>query len=80
MICYILFTFYTVWSHWSYLKIFRIKCIHVPFPNIRFIVSILGLRCAGIVPFLSRMITIVYCVQLFPSGMAGHNQHLEVWI
>ena len=61
-------------------KIFRIKCIHVPFPNIRFIVSILGLLCAVIVPFLSRMIAMVYCTQLFPTGMAGPNQHLEIWI
>ena len=60
-------------------KIFRIKCIHVP--NIRFIVSILGLLCAVIVPFLSRMIAMVYCTQLFPTGMAGPNQHLEkrIW-
>ena len=61
-------------------KIFRIKCIHVPFPNIRFIVSISGLLCAVIVPFLSRMIAMVYCTQLFPTGMAGPNQHLEIRI
>ena len=61
-------------------KIFRIKCIHVPVPNIRFIVSILGLLCAVIVPFLSRMIAMVYCTQLFSTGMSGPNQHLEIRI
>ena len=60
--------------------IFRIKCIHVPFPNIRFIVSILGLLCAVIVPFLPRMIAMVYCTQLFSTGMAGPYQHLEIRI
>ena len=58
----------------------RIKCIHVPFPNIRFIVSISGLLCAVIVPFLSRMIAMVDYTQLFPTGMAGPNQHLEIRI
>ena len=57
-------------------KIFRIKCIHVPFPNIRFIVSILGLLCAVIVPFLSKMLAKVYCTQLFLTVIAGPNQHL----
>ena len=54
-------------------KMFRINCLHVPFPNIRFIVSILGLLCAVIVPFLSRMIATVYCMQLFRNGMAWPN-------
>ena len=61
-------------------KIFRIKCIHVPFPNIRFIVSISDLLCAVIVPFLSRMIAMVYYTQLFPTGIGGPNQHLEIRI
>ena len=61
-------------------KIFRIKYIHMPFPNIRFIVSILGLLCAVIVPFLSRMIAMVYCTQLFLTGMTGPKQHLEIRI
>ena len=61
-------------------KILRIKCIHVSFPNIRFIVSISGLLCAVIIPFLSRMIAMVYCTQLFSSGMARPNQHLEIRI
>ena len=52
-------------------KIFRIKSINVPFPNIRFIVSISGLLCAVIVSFLSRMIAMVDYTQLFPTGMAG---------
>ena len=51
----------------------RINCLQVHFPNIRFIVSILGLLCAVIVPFSSRMIAIVYCTQLFPTGMTGPN-------
>ena len=61
-------------------KIFIIKCIHVPFPIIRFIVSISGVLCAVIVPFLSRMIAIVYCTQLFLTGMTGPSQHLEIRI
>ena len=48
--------------------------------KIKWIVSVLGLLCAVIVPFLSRMIAIVYCTQLFPTGMAGSNQHLEIRI
>ena len=32
-------------------KMLRINCLHVPFANIRFSVSILGLQCAVIVQF-----------------------------